>query len=169
MVNNDWRGWWRKKRNLRTKAFSWMNWGRLRKRQSWYPVPGPRIGQCPIIFVTFSIRWICPLLDPCRRLCLPVRSSISWINWQVIPGVQSASWLDINFNVGTSYERAAPFDVLLSTWCRAAAFFSASGAALSQEVPTVKWMSNQLALWTPCISHAVTTFASFYRADWLKR
>jgi hypothetical protein len=27
---------------------------------------------------------------------------------------------------------------LLSTWCRAAAFFSASGAALSQEVPTVK-------------------------------
>jgi hypothetical protein len=27
---------------------------------------------------------------------------------------------------------------ILSTWCRAAAFFSASGAALSQEVPTVK-------------------------------
>jgi hypothetical protein len=27
---------------------------------------------------------------------------------------------------------------LLSTWCHAAAFFSASGAALSQEVPTVK-------------------------------
>jgi hypothetical protein len=27
---------------------------------------------------------------------------------------------------------------LLSTWRRAAAFFSASGAALSQEVPTVK-------------------------------
>jgi hypothetical protein len=33
----------------------------------------------------------------------------------------------------------------------AAAFFSASGAALSLEVPTVKWMSNQLALWTPSI------------------
>jgi hypothetical protein len=27
---------------------------------------------------------------------------------------------------------------LLSTWCRAAAFFSASGAALSQEIPTAK-------------------------------
>jgi hypothetical protein len=27
---------------------------------------------------------------------------------------------------------------LLSTWCREAEFFSASGAALSQEVPTVK-------------------------------
>jgi hypothetical protein len=27
---------------------------------------------------------------------------------------------------------------LLSTWCRVAAFFSASGAALSQEVPAVK-------------------------------
>jgi hypothetical protein len=40
---------------------------------------------------------------------------------------------------------------LLSTWCRAAAFFSASAAALSQEVPTVKWMSNQPALWTPDI------------------
>jgi hypothetical protein len=40
---------------------------------------------------------------------------------------------------------------LLSTWCRAAAFFSASGATLSQEVPTVKWMSNQPALWTPDI------------------
>jgi hypothetical protein len=26
----------------------------------------------------------------------------------------------------------------LSTWCRAAAFFSASGAALSQEIPMVK-------------------------------
>jgi hypothetical protein len=39
----------------------------------------------------------------------------------------------------------------LSTWCRAAAFFSASGAALSQEIPTVKWMSNQPALWTPDI------------------
>jgi hypothetical protein len=37
---------------------------------------------------------------------------------------------------------------LLSTWCHAAEFFSASGAALSQEVPTVKWMSNQPALWT---------------------
>jgi hypothetical protein len=39
---------------------------------------------------------------------------------------------------------------LLSTWCRAVAFFSASGRALSREVPTVKWMSNQPALWTPC-------------------
>jgi hypothetical protein len=38
---------------------------------------------------------------------------------------------------------------LLSTRCRAAAFFSACGAARSQEVPTVKWMSNQRALWTP--------------------
>jgi hypothetical protein len=46
----------------------------------------------------------------------------------------------------TSYERAAPLAEknataglarLLSTWCRAAAFFSASGAAFSQEVPTV--------------------------------
>jgi hypothetical protein len=27
-------------------------------------------------------------------------------------------------------------------WCRAAAFFSASGAALLQEAPTVKRMSN---------------------------
>jgi hypothetical protein len=35
---------------------------------------------------------------------------------------------------------------LLSTWCRAAAFFSANGAALSQEVPTVIWVSNQSAL-----------------------
>jgi hypothetical protein len=26
----------------------------------------------------------------------------------------------------------------LGTWCRAAAFFSASGAALLQEIPTVK-------------------------------
>jgi hypothetical protein len=40
---------------------------------------------------------------------------------------------------------------LFSTWCRAAAFFSARGAALSKEVPTVKWMSNQPALWTPDI------------------
>jgi hypothetical protein len=40
---------------------------------------------------------------------------------------------------------------LLSTWCRAESFLSASGAALSQEIPTVKWMSNQLALWTPGI------------------
>jgi hypothetical protein len=38
---------------------------------------------------------------------------------------------------------------LLSTCCRKAAFFSASGAALSQEVPTLKWLSNQTALWTP--------------------
>jgi hypothetical protein len=41
---------------------------------------------------------------------------------------------------------------LLSTWCHAAEFFSASGAALSQEVPTVIWMSNQCALWTPDIN-----------------
>jgi hypothetical protein len=34
----------------------------------------------------------------------------------------------------------------LSTWFRAAVFFSVSGAALSQEVPTVKGMSNQPAL-----------------------
>jgi hypothetical protein len=27
---------------------------------------------------------------------------------------------------------------LLSTWCRAEAFFSASGAAISQEIPMVK-------------------------------
>jgi hypothetical protein len=40
---------------------------------------------------------------------------------------------------------------VLSTWCRAAAFFSASGAALSQEVPTVKWMPSEPALWTPDI------------------
>jgi hypothetical protein len=39
----------------------------------------------------------------------------------------------------------------LSMWCRAAALLSASGAALSHEVPTVKWMSNQPALWTPDI------------------
>jgi hypothetical protein len=32
-----------------------------------------------------------------------------------------------------------------------AAFFSANVAALSQEVPTAKWMSNQPALWTPDI------------------
>jgi hypothetical protein len=36
---------------------------------------------------------------------------------------------------------------LLSTWCRAAAFFLESGAALSQEIPTVIWMSTQPALW----------------------
>jgi hypothetical protein len=36
-----------------------------------------------------------------------------------------------------------------STWCRAAEFFSASGASLSQEVPTIKWMSNEPALWIP--------------------
>jgi hypothetical protein len=29
---------------------------------------------------------------------------------------------------------------------RGGIFFSASGAALSQKVPTVKWMSNQTAL-----------------------
>jgi hypothetical protein len=40
---------------------------------------------------------------------------------------------------------------LLSTLCRAAPFFSASDAALSQEIPTVKLMSNQPALWTPGI------------------
>jgi hypothetical protein len=34
---------------------------------------------------------------------------------------------------------------LLSTWCRAAAFFSASGAALSQEVAMVKLVSTQPA------------------------
>jgi hypothetical protein len=38
---------------------------------------------------------------------------------------------------------------LLSTGCSVRAFFSASGAALSQEVPTLKWMSSQPALWTP--------------------
>jgi hypothetical protein len=38
---------------------------------------------------------------------------------------------------------------LHSKWCRAAAFLSASGAALSQKIPTVKRMSNQPALWTP--------------------
>jgi hypothetical protein len=36
---------------------------------------------------------------------------------------------------------------LPSTWCRAATFFIASGASLWQEIPTVKWMSNQPALW----------------------
>jgi hypothetical protein len=40
---------------------------------------------------------------------------------------------------------------LLSTWCRAAAFFLASDAALSHEIPTVKLISNQPALWTPGI------------------
>jgi hypothetical protein len=35
---------------------------------------------------------------------------------------------------------------LLSTRCRAATFFSACSAALSQEVPTVKCMSNQPVL-----------------------
>jgi hypothetical protein len=40
---------------------------------------------------------------------------------------------------------------LLSTWCHAMAFFSASGATLSQEVLMLKWMSNQPALWTPDI------------------
>jgi hypothetical protein len=35
---------------------------------------------------------------------------------------------------------------LLSTWCRAAAFLSASGAALSKKLPTVKSMSKQPAL-----------------------
>jgi hypothetical protein len=34
----------------------------------------------------------------------------------------------------------------------AAAFFPASGAALSWEVQTVKWMSNQAALRTPYIA-----------------
>jgi hypothetical protein len=38
---------------------------------------------------------------------------------------------------------------LRSTWCRAAVFFSANAVALSQEVPTVKWMSSQPAFWTP--------------------
>jgi hypothetical protein len=49
---------------------------------------------------------------------------------------------------------------LRSTWSRATAFFSASGAALSQEVPTVKWMSSQPALWTPgrCSSRVYTCF-----------
>jgi hypothetical protein len=36
---------------------------------------------------------------------------------------------------------------LLSMWCCAVAFFSAGGAALSQEITMVKWMSNQPALW----------------------
>jgi hypothetical protein len=73
----------------------------------------------------------------------------------------------------TSYIRCSLCKLirLLNTWCRAAAFFSssihgvhcaglsdfslraaffsASGAALSQEISTVKWMSNQPALWTP--------------------
>jgi hypothetical protein len=40
---------------------------------------------------------------------------------------------------------------LLNTWYRAVTFFSASDAALSQEVPMVKWMSNQPVLWTPDI------------------
>jgi hypothetical protein len=35
---------------------------------------------------------------------------------------------------------------LLSTWCRTAALLSASDAALTQEVPMVKRMSNQSAL-----------------------
>jgi hypothetical protein len=48
---------------------------------------------------------------------------------------------------------------LLSKWCREAAFFSASGAALPQEIPTVKWMSNQPALWT--ISSATDPTVSF--------
>jgi hypothetical protein len=40
----------------------------------------------------------------------------------------------------------------------------ASVAALSQEVPTVKWMSNQPALWTTCNSswpHILTLLAYF--------
>jgi hypothetical protein len=47
---------------------------------------------------------------------------------------------------------------LLGTWCRSAAFFPASGAALSQEVPTVKWMPNQPALWTLDIYIYIYTF-----------
>jgi hypothetical protein len=53
--------------------------------------------------------------------------------------------LYIDFTVGISCERAATLteknaaaglsDFFYSTWCRAA-FFSASGAALSQEIPT---------------------------------
>jgi hypothetical protein len=55
------------------------------------------------------------------------------LNWcTVIHGVHCAGLSD--FSV-----RGAP----------AEAFFSATGAALSQEAPTVKWMSNQPALWTP--------------------
>jgi hypothetical protein len=44
---------------------------------------------------------------------------------------------------------------LLSTRCRAAAFFSASGAALRRKFPTVKSMSNQPALLTPDIKICV--------------
>jgi hypothetical protein len=51
--------------------------------------------------------------------------------------------MDIHFTVGTSCERAVPLAEknlirLLSTWCCAAEFFLESGAALSQEVLTVK-------------------------------
>jgi hypothetical protein len=41
-------------------------------------------------------------------------------------------------------------------------FFSSNGAALSQEVPAVKWMSNQPALWKPYIYNTFT-FAIIYR------
>jgi hypothetical protein len=51
--------------------------------------------------------------------------------------------LDSHFTVGTSYERAAPLADKNAPRTeksdkRAAAFFSASGAALPLEVPTVK-------------------------------
>jgi hypothetical protein len=65
----------------------------------------------------------------------------------IIPGVQSAGYLDIHFTFGTSYERAAPLAEknsaagLSDFSVRGAArrhFSLASGAALSQEVTTVK-------------------------------
>jgi hypothetical protein len=52
---------------------------------------------------------------------------------------------------------------LLSMWCPVAAFFSASGAALSQEIPTVKWTSNQPALLTPGTQLYIRTSKPTYK------
>jgi hypothetical protein len=56
--------------------------------------------------------------------------------------------LNVHFTVGTSYEKnaAAGLSDFSALGSRMAAFFSASGVALSQEVQAVKWMSNQPAL-----------------------
>jgi hypothetical protein len=79
----------------------------------------------------------------------------------LLPGVHRAGWFDIHFTVGTSSERAAPLAEkngaarlhvlrsLISPWRH---FSRQVGqAALSQEIQTVKWKSNQPALWTPYI------------------
>jgi hypothetical protein len=91
-----------------------------------------------------------------QHQCEAIQARHRYIELHVL-GVQSAGWFDIRRSFlwksrATSLEKCHRRLIrILSMWCREAAFFSASGAALSHEVPTVKWMSKQPALWTPDI------------------